>query len=140
MVDIEMKEKNDDAGEAVEAQIVVTVELKHPFHIGKRKISFMVVTAGSIDDVVLNMEALYIRTDDDCVSHHIPRENVVKWKTRRYMIPPLADMEWGMYTYEPYTYPDNVGGYLGSYSDLKDVCIAFVDMDLQITYMKDLEE
>jgi hypothetical protein len=135
-MEVEMKKKNDKAGEAVDAQIVVTVELKDPFHIGKRKVSFLVVTATGISGIVMGIDELHIETDDDCLSEHIPRENVVKRKVRRYMIPPLADMEWGTYTYEPYTYPDNVGGYLGSYSDLKGECIAFVDTDLQITLLK----
>jgi hypothetical protein len=117
---------------------MVSVELKDPMHKGKRKVSFLDITTSGANGVVMGLEELHIETDVDGMTEHIPRENVIKRRVKMHMIPALDGYEFGSYEYKPYTYPNDVGGYLGSYSN-KDGCLAFVDTDLQITYMKDLE-
>ena len=123
--------------EFMEVQTVISVELKHPMQHGKREVNFLDITTPgyTIGDGVLS-----VPTDVEGRAEHFPMENVVKWRIDRYFVPFLDkhNHEYGSYEYTPYTYPERVGDYLGSYSNSSG-CIAFLDSDMQITMMKDLE-
>ena len=131
---MEAKTEVEEA-EFVQAQNVISVELKCPMQHGKRKVSFLEITMSNfgIADGVLN-----VITDMLGVSEHFPMDNVVKWRIDSHLVPPLVGHEFGSYEYSPYTYPERVGGYLGSYGNDKG-CLGFLDSDMQITMMKDLE-
>ena len=66
-------------------------------------------------------------------------DNIVKWRIDNHFVPKLIKWLDGNYEYEPYAYPERLGGYLGYYNDKDGKCIAFLDTDLQITMMADLE-
>ncbi|KKN27188.1 hypothetical protein LCGC14_0867080 [marine sediment metagenome] len=126
------------AEEFVAVQYLVSVELKFPFHEGKRIVNWLDITTSGENGVVMGKEELHIETDVDGLTEHIPRENVAKRRVKMYMIPQLEGYELGSYEYVPYTYPNRVGGYLGSYRNEKGG-LAALGTDLRITMIKDPE-
>lgn len=134
-----METKAEDVTEEfVQAQLVVSVELKWPMQHGKRKISFLDISIYDDASVENRNNVLHIATNQAGVSEHFPMDNVVKWRIDSHLVPPLVGHEFGSYEYTPYTYPERVGGYLGSYGNEKG-CLGFLDSDMQITMMEDLE-
>jgi hypothetical protein len=129
--------KNEKLDEFIQMQYVASVELRHPIQYGKRKVSHMEITMKSHDSVALNNGVLAIPTDVEDKIENIPESNLVKWRVDAYVVPIFPNHP-EAYEYNPYTYPNQVGGYLGSYSDEKG-CIGFLDAALQITTMKELE-
>ena len=130
--------KKGEPVEFVQAQIVVSVELKHPMQYGKRKVSHLEVTIEHDSSVKVVDDVLMVHTQQAGVSEHFPMANVVKWRIVSNLVPPLEGHEFGSYEYAAYTYPERLGGHLGSYSN-KQGCLGFLDTDMQITMMEDLE-
>jgi len=130
--------KKDEPVEFVQAQVVVSVELKHPMQYGKRQVSHLEMTVDYDSSVKIADNVLIVHTQQAGVSEHFPMANVVKWRIVSNLIPPLEGHEFGAYEYSPYTYPERLGGYLGSYGNDAG-CLAFLDTDMRITMMADLE-
>lgn len=127
--------------EFLQAQVVVSVELKHPMQYGKRKVSHLEITVEHDSSVKIADDVLIVHTQQAGVSEHFPMANVVKWRIVSNLVPPLKGHEFGSYEYSAYTYPERLGGYLGSYSKVNDECecLGFLDSEMQITMMEDLE-
>ncbi len=136
--EVKKVEEKSTTEEFVALQYIVSVELKFPFNVGKRKVSWIDITTSGENGVVMGTEELHIETNVDGQSEHIPRENVIKRRERMFMIPQLEGHEFGSYEYRPYTYPQKLDGYIGSYSN-ENRCLGFLDIDMQITMMADLE-
>jgi len=134
---VDGKRKNDEP-EFVQAHVIVSVELKCPMQWGKRKVSHLDVTVFNQDDVSVGDGILIINTIAAGIFEFFPLDNVVKWRVVSHLVPPLEGYEFDTYEYSPYTYPERVGGYLGSYSN-DAACLGFLDSGMQITLMKDLE-
>ena len=127
--------------EFLQTQVVVSIELKHPMQYGKRKISFLDVTTTGIDGIRIEDGIVKIQTDVEGRSENFPIDNVVKWRIDTHFVPcfPKWKQELGAYEYSPYTYPERVSGYLGSYYKVDGECLGFLDDGLHVTTMKDLK-
>ena len=134
---VKAEEVKETEEEFVQSQTVISVELKHPMQHGKREVNFLDITTSGY---TICAGILSVPTDVGGRAEHFPIENIVKWRVDVYLVPrlPKWKQEFGSYEYTPYTYPERVGGYLGSYGN-EEGCIAFLDIDMQITMMEDLE-
>lgn len=132
--------KSETKEEYLQSQYVAHVELIHPMQFGKLKVSHVEITTLSHESTRLSNGTLSIPTDVEGDIEYFPESNVANWKVTRYEVPMLDEKKYplGSYEYVPYTYPERVGGYLGSYSS-KNGCIGFLDEALHITMMKDLK-
>ena len=125
--------------EFVQTQIVVSIELKNPMHYGKRDVSHLEITIEHDSGVKVIDNVLTVYVGQAGVSEHFPMANVVKWRIVSNLVPPLKGRKFDSYEYNPYAYPRRLGGYLGSYCDNNGVCLGFLDTEMVITTMKDLE-
>ena len=125
--------------EFLQTQVVVSIELRSPMHHGKREISHLEITVEHDSGVKVIDNVLTVYVCQAGISEHFPMANVVKWRIVSNLVPPLEGREFDSYEYNPYAYPQRLGGYLGSYCDNNGVCLGFLDTEMVITTMKDLE-
>ncbi len=127
--------------EFLQTQVVVSIELSNPLHYGKREVSHLEITIEHDTGVKVIDNVLTVYTQQAGVSEHFPMANVVKWRIVSNLVPTLKGHEFGSYKYSAYTYPERLGGYLGSYSKVSDECecLGFLDSEIQITMMEDPE-
>ena len=137
--EVRAEEVKESEEEFVAVQYVVSVELKVPFQEGNRKISWVDITTSGKNGVAMNKEELRIETNVDGEIEYIPRENIVKRREKVLMIPQLEGHEFGSYVYTPYTYPQKMGGWLGSYHSNEGIHLAFLDIYMQVVLPTDLE-
>ncbi|KKN43479.1 hypothetical protein LCGC14_0702700 [marine sediment metagenome] len=117
--------------EFLQTQVVVSIELSNPLHYGKREVSHLEITIEHDISVKVINNVLTVYTQQAGVSEHFPMANVVKWRIVSNLVPSLVGYEFGSYEYDPYTYPERLGNYLGSYSNSSG-CIAFLSSNMQV--------
>ncbi len=124
--------------EFLQTQVVVSIELSSPMHHGKREISHLDITVDLDSGVKVIDDVLTVYVCQAGISEHFPMANVVKWRIVSNLVPSLKGREFDSYEYNPYAYPERLGGYLGSYCDNNGVCLGFLDAEMQITTTEDL--
>ena len=128
----EAKEVESES-EFLQMQYVADVELWKPMQYGKHKVSHLQITMHSFDSAYIKDGVLFVCTDVEGRREHFPESNVVKWRIDSHEVPTIkVKREDAPYEYTPYTYPERLGDYLGSYSNSSG-CLAFLGSDLQVT-------